>query len=187
VKGSSAAASCGGSTQIPTLVEGGVKLRALREADSDALFRWINDRETVIFNSPFAPVARRDHDRWFERIRQAPDTRIFGIEEIAGARLVGSCQLLNIRSESRSADLQVRIGEPDARGRGLGTDAVRALVRYGLGELGLHRIALSVRADNERAIRAYLKCGFQREGMLRDAAFIEGQYVDIECMAILAA
>ncbi|HEX2544603.1 MAG TPA: GNAT family protein [Ramlibacter sp.] len=163
-----------------------VLLRPLEPRDSDALFRWINDRHTVVFNAPFEPVARADHDRWFDAIRRAGDVRIFAIVEVESDRLVGTCQLLNISRRHRSADLQIRIGEPDARGKGLGTHAVRELVRRGFGELGLHRIALTVRTDNERAIRTYRSCGFEAEGVAREAAFIEGRFVDLLCMAILA-
>lgn len=167
-------------------VESLVELRALRDEDSDALFKWINDRATVVFNAPFREVARTDHERWFTNVRQDPSLRIFGIAERATGLLVGSCQLLNISNVHRSADLQIRIGEPGARDRGLGTHAVRALLDIGWFELGLHRIALTVRADNLRAIRSYEKCGFTREGLLREAAHIDGQFVDLLCMAVFA-
>lgn len=162
-----------------------IRLRQLEDRDSNALFRWINDRETVVFNAAFAPVAREDHERWFTRIRQTPSVCIFGIEEATGGRLVGSCQLLDISMAHRRAELQVRIGEPDARDRGFGTEAIRALLNHGFGKLRLHRISLTVRADNARAIRAYEKSGFRLEGVLRDAAFIEGRFVDMVCMAVL--
>ncbi|WP_167784714.1 GNAT family N-acetyltransferase [Ramlibacter rhizophilus] len=161
-------------------------LRPLRDEDSDTLFRWINDRETVVFNAPFHPVTRADHERWFERVRRDPSLRIFAIDEVPGGRLVGSAQLLDISPLHRSAQLQIRIGEADARGRGIGTEAVRLLLAQAWGELGLHRVALTVRADNARAIRAYEKCGFVREGLLRDAALIEGRYVDLVCMGVLS-
>jgi RimJ/RimL family protein N-acetyltransferase len=164
----------------------GVLLRPLADSDSDSLFRWINDRATVVFNAPFKPVARAQHDAWFAAVRQDPSVRIFAIVDRRDGRLVGSCQLLNISPQHRSAELQIRIGEPSARGQGLGTQAVQALLACGFGELGLHRISLTVRADNERAIRSYRKCGFEVEGVLRDAAFIEGRFVDLLSMARLA-
>lgn len=163
-----------------------IELRPLEPRDSDVLFRWINDRATVVFNAPFEPVSREDHDRWFEAVRLSRNVRIFAIVEVGTDRLIGSCQLLNISDRHRSAELQIRIGEPDARDRGLGSHAVRKLLEVGFGSLGLHRISLTVRADNPRAIRVYEKCGFQREGLLRDAAWIEGKFVDLVCMAALA-
>jgi len=170
----------------PTIEHGAARLRALRDEDSDAFFRWINDRATVVFNAPFAPVDRAAHERWFAAIRASQSVAIFAIEERKSGELVGSCQLLNVSLQHRSADLQIRIGEAAARDRGIGSDAVAALVRFGFGTLGLHRIALTVRSDNPRAIRAYEKSGFVREGLLRDAARIEDGYVDLVCMAVLA-
>ena len=56
-----------------------VSLEPLREEDSEPLFAWINDRELVVLNAPFAPVDRAAHDAWFDRIRAADDVEIFGI------------------------------------------------------------------------------------------------------------
>jgi len=163
-----------------------VALRPLEERDSDVLFRWINDRETVVYNAPFMAVSRAEHDQWFARIRAAIDTRIFAIETRPKPLLIGSCQLLTISATHKSACLQVRIGESKFRGKGFGTAAVRQLLAFGWDDLGLHRVSLTVRADNARAVRAYEKSGFVREGLLRDAAIIEGNYVDLVCMAVFA-
>ena len=45
--------------------------------------------------------------------------------------------------------------------RGYGTEAVAAIMRYGLERLGLKRIFLRVDPANARAIRVYEKCGFR--------------------------
>ena len=44
---------------------------------------------------------------------------------------------------------------------------------------------LHVFAGNERAIRAYEKAGLRREGVLRSAAYIDGQRCDVIVMGIL--
>jgi RimJ/RimL family protein N-acetyltransferase len=59
------------------------------------------------------------------------------------------------------------------------------LLRYGFEELDLHRICLHVFATNERAIRAYEQVGFRREGLLREAVWIDGAWVDELLMAVL--
>jgi UDP-4-amino-4,6-dideoxy-N-acetyl-beta-L-altrosamine N-acetyltransferase len=161
----------------------GVALAALRPEDSDLLFEWINDHDLVVQSAPFRPIDRAEHDAWFERIRQREDARIFAIRE--GDRLVGSCQLHSIHPVHRSAELQIRIGADDARGRGVGSEAVSQLVRFGFDELGLHRICLQVFATNDRAIRLYERAGFRREGVLREAASIDGAWIDVLLMALL--
>jgi RimJ/RimL family protein N-acetyltransferase len=132
-----------------------IVLEPLRDEDCDPLFAWINDPELVALSAVFRPVTRAEHEAWFRSVRERDDVGIFAIRE--EGRLVGSCQLL---VDGAQAELRIRLGEADARGRGLGTQAVRALVAHGFEELGLSRIWLQVFAVNARAIRAYEKAGF---------------------------
>lgn len=164
---------------------GRVELAPLREDDSAALFSWINERGLVVLSAPFRPVSAVDHDRWFQTIRSRPDVRIFGIRLLEDDRLVGSCQLHSIDEEHRSAEVQIRIGDGDARGRGIGTEATRLLLRCAFRELDLHRVSLHVFATNGPARRLYERVGFREEGLLREAARIEGEWVDVVLMAIL--
>lgn len=136
-----------------------IALEPLRDDDADALFHWINDRELVELSATFRPVSRAEHDAWFAAVRARDDVAIFAIRE--DGRLVGTGQLLRDGDE---AELRIRLGAADARGRGIGTEAVRRLVRHGFDELGLRRIWLQVFATNVRAIRAYEKAGFRRCG-----------------------
>ena len=136
-------------------------------------------------SAPFESVSQEDHDAWFDAIRERDDVRIFGIRLRDGDRLVGSCQLHSIHAVHRSAELQIRIGAIDARGRGLGTEATQLLVKYGFDALGLHRVFLHVVATNEVARKLYARVGFRTEGILREAAHIDDDWVDLVLMALL--
>ena len=57
--------------------------------------------------------------------------------------------------------------DPALHGRGLGTEAVRRVVRLLLDERGHHRITIDPAAANAAAIRAYEKVGFQPVGVMR--------------------
>jgi RimJ/RimL family protein N-acetyltransferase len=135
-----------------------VRLAPLRDNDSDLLFAWINDRELVILSAPFRRIERAEHDAWFASIRQREDARIFGIRLVDGDELIGSCQLHSIHDGS--AELQIRIGERNAQGRGYGSEAVRLLLRHAFWELGLRRVTLHVLASNTRALAVYRRAGF---------------------------
>lgn len=56
---------------------------------------------------------------------------------------------------------------PDWCNQGLGTDALRALARHLIEELGHHRIIIDPRATNARAISSYRKVGFRDIGLIR--------------------
>ncbi len=49
----------------------------------------------------------------------------------------------------------------------------------------LHRLELDVFSFNQRAEKAYLRAGFQREGVRRDAVLDGNRYADDILMAIL--
>jgi RimJ/RimL family protein N-acetyltransferase len=164
---------------------GPVVLAALVDADLPVLFKWINDPDEVHWNSAYHPVTETDHREWFDRVRTRADVSIFAIRRAADGTLIGSCQLRNVDPVHRSAELQIRIGELAERDQGFGTEAVRQLVRFGFRDLNLHRVYLNVFAHNARAIRAYEKVGFRQEGVLKEAAHIDGRYVDVVTMAIL--
>src|SRR5437870_1931466 len=130
-----------------------VALTPLTLADSPALWQWINDREQVLFNSAYKPVPEWEHQAWFDSIRQQENVFIFGIRIFETDQLIGSCQLHSINSVNRTAELQIRLGCPDERGKGYGTEAVRLLLQFAFTDLNLNRVYLHVFADNTRAIQ----------------------------------
>lgn len=163
-----------------------VRLRPIRREDSALLYKWIVDRELLILNSSYMPVSKPDHEAWIESmLTKRSDLVLFVIEDIVEDHAIGTCQLVNINWVHRNAELQIRIGDNESQSRGLGSEAIKLLVNFGFKDLNLHRLHLHVFATNERAIRAYEKCGFVREGLLREAAHINGEFVDVLYMGLL--
>jgi len=162
-----------------------VALTPLSTDDLSTLAAWINEREQVLFNAPYKPVHEEQHKAWFQSIHQRNDLVIFGIRLLHDNKLIGSCQLHGINHVHRSAELQIRIGDTSQRGQGYGMEAVRLLQEFAFKDLNLHRVYLHVFSTNKAAIRLYEKVGFVREGLLRQAAYIDGRYVDVVVMGIL--
>jgi RimJ/RimL family protein N-acetyltransferase len=57
--------------------------------------------------------------------------------------------------------------DPALHGQGIGTEAVRRLVRHLIHERGHHRITIDPGVENKAAIRSYEKAGFERVGVMR--------------------
>ena len=159
-------------------------LRPVEESDLPVLAAWINDPEVVAYTSPYEPVSMSKQQEWFDNLTSDRNTTVFGIQETKPGRLIGTCGLYGIHWKIRKAELRMRIGEKSAWGQGFGTDATRQLVDFGFRDMNLHRIYLYVFATNERAIRVYEKCGFVREGLLKDEGFIRGEYLDVVVMGM---
>ena len=163
-----------------------IRLRPMQKADAPLLYQWITNRELVIHNAPYFPVTESDHEAWIERMMtKCSDLVIFVIEELESGRAIGTCQLVNINWIHRSAELQIRIGDSADQNRGIGSDAVNILCEFGYKDLNLHRIYLHVFANNNRAIRAYEKTSFKHEGLMRQAAFLNGERQDVVVMGRL--
>jgi RimJ/RimL family protein N-acetyltransferase len=101
-------------------------------------------------------------------------------------RLIGSCAFSQLDGDNGSAMFHITIGEKDTWGRGYGTEATALMLEHAFTALGLHRVALSVFEFNERAIRAYRRCGFSVEGRAREAIWRDGHWWDEIQMSILA-
>jgi len=162
-----------------------VYLSPLEPADSETLFRWINEAELVRLNAPYRPVAWSAHTEWFASAGRDPSTVVFAIRRAVNDGLVGVVQLIHIHSVHRSTELTIRIGAGEDRDRGYGTEAVELAKRFAFEDLNLERLYLHVFADNSRAIRVYEKAGLVREGQLRRAAYIHGKWTDVVVMACL--
>ena len=66
----------------------------------------------------------------------------------------------------RHASIDIFV-DPAFHGRGIGTEAVRRVVRLLIDERGHHRITIDPAAGNAAAIRAYEKVGFRPVGVMR--------------------
>jgi RimJ/RimL family protein N-acetyltransferase len=99
---------------------------------------------------------------------------------------VGEAVLSDIDQDNRSCSFRIALVNAEVTGRGYGTQATQLVIDYALGPLGLHRVELEVLAFNPRARRVYEKVGFVTEGLKRQAVRWNGEWVDVELMAILA-
>lgn len=73
----------------------------------------------------------------------------------------------------------------ECKGRGVGVDATRTLVRYGFRSLGLQRIWYPTYAPLEKAKARAVKTGAVYEGTQRRAVLRDGEYVDRHLFAFL--
>lgn len=103
----------------------------------------------------------------------------FAIETKEDRRFIGKCGFTRVNWKNRVAELAILIGDGAYRGKGYGADAIQTLCTFGFDEMNLHKIKAVVFAFNEAALRCYEKCGFKREGLLKEEMYREGRYHDV--------
>ncbi|MCB1118593.1 MAG: GNAT family N-acetyltransferase [Chlamydiia bacterium] len=72
------------------------------------------------------------------------------------------------------------------QGKGVMTRSVKALIGYGFSALQLHRIEIRCAVDNLKSARIPQALGFQEEGILRDAEYVNGRYHDVKVYSLLS-
>lgn len=153
--------------------------------DVGALFAWCNDVDAARFDLAYRPMDWMTFQRWLETVLKDQTNVLFAIRRVETKPIIGFVFLGSINGVHRSAELGIRIGAEQDRGQGLGTAALRLGADYAWNHLNLNRLWLTTFAYNERALRAYERVGFQREGVQRRAAFINGKWTDVVMMGAL--
>ena len=170
------------------LVGDGVELHRHDRANYLLYARWYGDEEIWRLTSWAAgPMERGAVERLFEDRKESSVEDSFAIHREGEEKPLGVIGLMNISEANASADLKVIIGDEKDRDKGLGTEAIRVLLRYAFEDLGLERVGLSVFEFNKPAISAYEKLGFTEEGRIRQAVQREGASHDAILMRILAS
>ncbi len=176
-------------SSFPTLLEGDLVVLRRHSADNRAAFRrWYGDPEVArLARYQEGPMRVEEIDRFFESRALGSESLAMAIHVRADDRLIGSCAFSQLDAENGSALFHITIGERAEWGRGYGTEATRLMVDHAFGSLQLHRIALSVFEFNDRALRAYRRCGFQVEGRARESIWRGGRWWDEISMSMLAS
>lgn len=147
-------------------------LRIRRKVPHDAMddFAWRRNPETARFDGqPALAVSYPEFARALEHEIAFPDPRRrpFSIETPRGLHF-GNIMYYN--ADGESAELGVSIGLEDYRGRGLGTSAVVAFVRFIFATTPIRRLYLHTLEWNARARRCFERAGFDATARVeRDA------------------
>jgi RimJ/RimL family protein N-acetyltransferase len=165
-----------------------VALGPLRKDLVPTYHRWVNDFGTLRTLGVLpAPMLLEQEERWFARQAEGQgDTISFTIYVRATWRPIGNTSLMDVDRVNRGATFGILIGEPDARGKGYGTEATRLMLDYAFTAQGLHSVQLNVFEYNLGGIRAYQKAGFKEVGRCRQAHFMGGRFWDVVIMDCLA-
>jgi RimJ/RimL family protein N-acetyltransferase len=157
-----------------------VTTRLLTEKDKDGLLQMFSSMSGEALRWSMAPYTGEVIERWINSI-----PNLISLVAEHGKRIVGYTQIYKFSHPRRKG-----IGEQliylhqDFHNVGLGTAMMEKLLQLAKKE-GMHKIELSVVAENETAIHLYRKLGFTVEGVSKDSFFGSDQkYHDLVNMGL---
>lgn len=103
---------------------------------------------------------------------------LFLLTDKASGTIIGRCGLHNRNAEHRRAELGYVMENEDFKRKGLMTEAVDAVIKYGFGKMNLNRIEALVDKENVPSLRILRKYNFIEEGVLRQHIYRSGNHED---------
>ncbi len=162
-------------------------LREMQAEDAGAIFQLFSDEEVMRYRDVMAFTHLEEAQHFLEvalaRYERGEETH-WAITLKGEDALIGCCGYSWHLGPHFGA-----IGYDLARlywKRGIMTEAVRALLRFGFEVRRLHRIEARVRQGNETSMRLLRRLGFQEEGLLRECLFLNHSFYDVKVFSLLA-
>lgn len=161
-----------------------IELRDLSSGDADLLYAWRRDPDVSRWMSDADFPDEAAHRAWVERLAAGGDRRGWIIAR--GEIPSGLLTLTGLDGPHRRAEWNWLIGEPQARGMGVGRAAQVLGLDRAFHELKLHKVFAEVLADNDAALKAQAAAGFRREGYLPEHVLMNGQPRDVVLLGMTA-
>lgn len=162
-----------------------VTLRAIENADLPLMHKWANDSSIqYMLGGWHFPTNMNDQEKWFQTLSCNSLNQRFIVEN-ENKNILGMANLLNINFKDGNAELGLLL-DPQFQGKGFGKKVVFALMRYSFLELRLNRLETSIISINESSQKLFInKCGWTKEGVLRNWYYRKGNFIDKFVLSIL--
>lgn len=172
----------------PTLTTERLVLRPFAAEDAAAVHAHLQDREvastTAMIPHPYPPGSAEAWIATLPARYEAREAAVLAITLRGTGELVGSIEM-RVEAAHRRGDLGYWIGRAHW-GKGYATEAADALLRWGVGTLGLHRAYAAHLSRNPASGAVLRKIGMRHEGTLRRHILKWGVLEDLELYGILA-
>jgi len=154
-----------------------VNLRSLEEEDLIILKKWRNDKKTRIHTREFRLLNMINQKQWFEFIHKEnpPKFIMFGVSDKKD-RLVGVCGLTYIDWKNKHAEISIILSQEKWQRTKEARSTIDMLIKYGFGELNLHRLWAEIFENAPENIKLFEKMNFDREGELKEKLWRDNKW-----------
>lgn len=156
-----------------------IYLRPITIEDTDNVLRWRNDKKVVENFIYRKQISKEEHLDWFHNKVEKGKVVQFIICDKETDKPLGSIYLQNFNEVSRQAEEGIFLGEDEAYGRGIGTEAAKLVLKYAFDVLELHKLTARVLSYNKGSRKMHEKAGYVQESYLKDELFLDGKYEDL--------
>ena len=131
----------------------------------------VNDYDRVgrLIGKGREPIPEEKERQWIRK-KLAEQAPLFSMIEKKTGAFIGNIEIMDAVDGAGELGIAITAAMQE---KGYGTEAIPAMVQYGMETLGLHRVWLKAFPFNARAIHVYEKCGFREYDRTEDDVFME--------------
>ncbi len=173
--------------KFPILETSRLILREVKEEDANDMFQYLSDKDVVkpMGLVPFETVNDVwDEVSWYKSIYGEGTGIRWGITLKDSGKVIGSCGFLNMLTKHYRAEVGYELSK-DYWGRGIASEALEVVVKYGYQHFQLERIEALIEPTNLPSQKLVEKLGFKREGLLRHYEYTCGKFDDLYMYSII--
>jgi [ribosomal protein S5]-alanine N-acetyltransferase len=167
-------------TEFPTLRTQRLVLRQISPADAPAIFKIFSNPEVVRFGGTPLFTSLAEAEFYTQRVQEGYELRQnlrWGVTLQGEDVVIGTCTFHHFGPGFHCVETGYNLHRA-YWGRGIITEAMRAVLAYGFTDLNCHRIEAVIDETNLRSISLITKLGFTFEGTLRQRFPIRGRFED---------
>lgn len=172
---------------IPQLETDRLILRRMLPTDAEDMYDYAH-RSDVTRHLTWDPHPNLNYTKeylaYISAHYAAGDFHDWAVVDREYGRMIGTCGFTRFHCESDCAEIGYVI-HPAFWGRGIATEAVGEVIRFGFQRLDLNRIEAKFMEGNEASRRVMEKNGMKFEGILRQSMYIKGEYRNVGVCSIL--
>ena len=155
-----------------------IKLRKIEPLDLPFLYQWENDATMWADSDTHNPLSRHDLHQYIENTTGdiyrdgqlrliIEDSQLSTFNSQLSTKIVGCIDLFDFDARNRKAAIGMYIS-PDARGNGVGKQAVQLLEDYAFGFLHLRMLYAIISVHNTPCSHIYEQMGYSPSSLLKD-------------------
>ncbi|MCL6571180.1 MAG: GNAT family N-acetyltransferase [Bacillus sp. (in: Bacteria)] len=173
--------------KFPIIETNRLILREVTFEDATDMLNYLSDKEVVkpMGLDPCQTVKDvLDEINWYKSIYHEGTGIRWGITLKDSGKVIGSCGFLNMLTKHFRAEVGYELSK-DYWGKGIASEALEAVVKYGYQHFPIERIEALIGPANLPSQKLVEKQGFRREGLLRHYEFTCGKFDDLFMYAII--
>lgn len=147
-----------------------IALRPLKESDVPVLQEWMPDKSIYTYWGKGPGKADKNPKLLFEKDEKATKSFHLGIVVKEEDKAIGDLWVYLIEN-NRMAKVAIRVAK-DYQGKGIASEALKAMIEFCFTKTELQRIWSDVDIRNTASIKLLEKCGFRREGLIRQGMMV---------------